>query len=151
MAAGEIGAVTVSTNMAGRGVDIRLGGVFIPFTLSQTSMLLKWIRQKPQGWVLKFIINTVGALISFIVAMMFFLTKFNQVWSVLIFLPLIILIFYRIRKHYDAVADQLRLTSCEPAIPIEGNVVILPVAGITHVVENSLIRYNARPMNLIIR
>ncbi|MDQ0656120.1 APC family permease [Paenibacillus sp. W2I17] len=113
-------------------------GVFIPFTLSQTGMLLKWIRQKPQGWVLKFIINTVGALISFIVAMMFFLTKFNQVWSVLIFLPLIILIFYRIRKHYDAVADQLRLTSCEPAIPIEGNVVILPVAGITHVVENSL-------------
>lgn len=113
-------------------------GVFIPFTLSQTGMLLKWVRQKPQGWVLKFIINTAGALISFIVAMMFFLTKFNQVWSVLIFLPLIILIFHRIRKHYDAVADQLRLTSCEPAIPIEGNVVILPVAGITHVVENSL-------------
>ncbi|MDP4099351.1 APC family permease [Paenibacillus sp. P96] len=113
-------------------------GVFIPFTLSQTGMMLKWLRERPEGWGLKFIINTTGALISFVVVIMFFLTKFSQVWSVLIFLPLIILLFYRIRKHYDAVADQLRLSTCEPAVPIDGNVVVLPVAGITHVVENSL-------------
>ncbi|SEU20386.1 APC family permease [Paenibacillus sp. NFR01] len=113
-------------------------GVFIPFTLSQTGMMLKWIRQKPEGWLGKFIINTLGALISFVVAMMFFLTKFPQVWPVLIFLPLIILLFYRIHKHYEAVADQLRVTTCEPPLNIEGNVIILPVAGITNVVENSL-------------
>jgi len=113
-------------------------GVFIPFTLSQTGMMLKWLREKPTGWLLKLIINTTGALISFIVTMMFFLTKFTQVWAVLIFLPLIIILFYRIRKHYDAVGDQLRLATCEPVKPIEGNVIILPVAGITHVVENSL-------------
>lgn len=113
-------------------------GVFIPFTLSQTGMILKWIRQKPTGWISKLIINATGALISFIVTLMFFLTKFVQVWSVLIFLPLIIYAFHRIRKHYEAIADQLRITTCEPAIPIEGNVIILPVAGITHVVENSL-------------
>ncbi|MFM9278022.1 APC family permease [Paenibacillus jiagnxiensis] len=113
-------------------------GVFIPFTLSQTGMMLKWLRERPQGWGLKFIINTIGALISFIVVIMFFLTKFSQVWPVLVFLPLIILLFYRIRKHYDDVADQLRISTCKPAVPIEGNVVILPVAGITHVVENSL-------------
>ncbi|MDQ8734990.1 APC family permease [Paenibacillus sp. LHD-38] len=113
-------------------------GVFIPFTLSQTGMILKWIRQKPKGWISKLIINATGALISFIVTLMFFLTKFVQVWSVLIFLPLIIYAFHRIRKHYEAIADQLRITTCEPAVPIEGNVIILPVAGITHVVENSL-------------
>jgi amino acid transporter len=113
-------------------------GVFIPFTLSQSGMMVKWIRQKPKGWVTKLIINTTGALISLIVTMVFFLTKFTQVWSVLVFLPLIILLFYRIRKHYEAVADQLRIATGEPAVPIEGNVIILPVAGITHVVENSL-------------
>lgn len=47
-------------------------GVFIPFTLSQTGMILKWIREKPQGWVLKLITNATGALISFIVTIMFF-------------------------------------------------------------------------------
>jgi amino acid transporter len=113
-------------------------GVFIPFTLSQAGMVVKWIREKPKGWVSKLIINTTGAVISFIVSMMFFLTKFSQVWAVLVFLPLIIYLFQRIRKHYEAVADQLRITTCEPAVPIEGNVIILPVAGITHVVENSL-------------
>lgn len=113
-------------------------GVFIPFTLSQTGMIIKWIRQKPKGWISKLIINATGALISFIVTIMFFLTKFVQVWPVLVFLPLIIYSFHRIRKHYEAVADQLRTTTCEPAVPIEGNIIILPVAGMTHVVENSL-------------
>jgi amino acid transporter len=113
-------------------------GVFIPFTLAQTGMLVKWFREKPSGWLLKLTINLVGAFMSFIVMMIFFITKFGQVWSVLIFLPLIVFIFHQIKKHYDAIAEQLRLSSCEPAIPIEGNVMIVPVAGFTHVVENSL-------------
>ncbi|MFD1356943.1 APC family permease [Fictibacillus halophilus] len=120
-------------------------GVFVPFTLSQTGMMLKWLREKPEGWVPKFIINTTGALISFIVTMMFFLTKFSQVWSILVFLPIIVLIFHRIKKHYEAVGDQLRLTTCEPALEIKGNVMIVPVAGMTHVVDNTL-RY-AKSLN----
>lgn len=115
-------------------------GVFIPFTLSQTGMMMKWIREKPKGWISKLVINTTGALICFTVTMMFFLTKFPQVWPVLIFLPLIVYVFHRIRKHYEDVGEQLRLSTCEPPMPIKGNVVILPVAGITHVVEHS-IRY----------
>lgn len=113
-------------------------GVFIPFTLSQSGMVVKWISEKPKGWVTKLIINTTGAVISFVVAMMFFLTKFSQVWPVLVFLPLIIYFFHRIKRHYEDVSEQLRLSTCEPSIPIEGNVMLLPVAGITHVVENSL-------------
>ncbi|MDF9762227.1 MULTISPECIES: APC family permease [Peribacillus] len=113
-------------------------GVFIPFTLSQTGMMAKWIREKPQGWLPKLIVNTIGAVISFTVTMMFFLTKFSQVWSILIFLPIIVLLFHRIKKHYEAVGDQLRLTTCEPSVTIDGNVMIVPVAGMTHVVENTL-------------
>ncbi len=113
-------------------------GVFIPFTLSQTGMMVKWIREKPEGWIPKLITNSIGAIISFTVTLIFFLTKFAQVWSILVFLPIIIYLFHRIKKHYEAVGDQLRLTTCEPAMPIEGNVIIVPVAGITHVVENSL-------------
>ncbi len=113
-------------------------GVFIPFTLSQTGMMVKWIREKPEGWIIKFIINTTGAAISCIVTIIFFLTKFAQVWSILVFLPIIILLFHRIKKHYDAVGEQLRIANRMPVIPIEGNVIIVPVAGITNVVENTL-------------
>ena len=113
-------------------------GVFIPFTLSQTGMLVKWFREKPKGWALKLSINFVGALISFMVMMIFFITKFTQVWPVLIFLPIIVLGFHRINKHYEAVGPQLRTSCADPIIPIEGNVIIVPVAGITKVVENSI-------------
>jgi amino acid transporter len=113
-------------------------GVFIPFTLSQSGMMVKWIREKPAGWRGKLFINTTGAIISFIVTIVFFLTKFAQVWPVLIFLPIIILTFYQIHKHYEAVGEQLRTESHVPSIPIAGNVMIVPVAGITRVVENSI-------------
>ena len=113
-------------------------GVFIPFTLSQTGMMVKWIREKPKGWVPKLIVNTIGAFISFVVTIVFFLTKFPQVWPVLVFLPIIIFIFHQIHKHYLSVGEQLRLAASEPSVPIAGNVIIVPVAGITRVVENSL-------------
>ncbi|MNW49424.1 hypothetical protein D3C74_268400 [compost metagenome] len=113
-------------------------GVFIPFTLAQTGMLIKWYREKPDGWKVKLTINAVGALISFTVMMIFFITKFPQVWPALIFLPAIVVVFHKINKHYESVGDQLRISTCEPEAPIEGNVMIVPVAGITHVVENTL-------------
>ena len=34
--------------------------------------------------------------------------------------------------------EQLRLNPDESLVPIEGNIIIVPVAGMTHVVENSL-------------
>ncbi|GMK40452.1 amino acid permease [Paenibacillus sp. CCS19] len=113
-------------------------GVFIPFTLSQTGMMVKWIREKPKGWVTKLTINGVGALISFTVSIIFFLTKFSHVWPILIFLPVLIFVLHRINKHYEAIGEQLSRATSEPVLPIEGNVIILPVSGITHVVEQSL-------------
>ncbi|KAA9022027.1 APC family permease [Niallia endozanthoxylica] len=113
-------------------------GVFVPFTLSQSGMMVKWFREKPEGWILKFIINTIGAFISLVVAMMFFITKFPQVWPIFVFVPIIVFVFHRIRKHYEDVGDQLRVMAKESTWSVKGNVVIVPVAGITTVVENSL-------------
>jgi amino acid transporter len=113
-------------------------GVFIPFTLSQTGMSRKWIKEKPVGWKGKLAINLIGALISFFVLVILFTTKFFQVWPVLIFLPLVVMGFHKINKHYKNVAEQLRVSKKHAVIKMEGNIVILPVAGITKVVENSL-------------
>ena len=114
-------------------------GVFIPFTLAQTGMMVKWWREKPKGWIGKFTINTIGAVISFIVAMIFFITKFDHVWPVLIFLPVLIYMFHRIKNHYILVGEQLRVDKLNNVLPsIDGNVVLLPVGGISKVVEHSL-------------
>jgi len=112
-------------------------GVFIPFTLSQTGMVIKWLRERPANWFPKLITNFVGAFISATVSIIFLTTKFTQVWSILIFLPLIVFLFLRIRNHYEAVGDQLRLNNDIPE-KIQGNIMIVPVAGITKVVERTM-------------
>jgi amino acid transporter len=113
-------------------------GVFIPFTLAQTGMIRKWMSEKPHGWIAKLSANLIGALITLTILIIFFATKFGQVWFVFIFLPLIVLLFHRINSHYEAVGEQLRTYEETPAVPVEGNVIIVPVAGITRVVENSV-------------
>lgn len=119
-------------------------GVFIPFTLSQTGMIVKWLKEKPSGWKAKLLINLIGALITFTVLMIFFITKFTHVWSVFIFLPLIVFVFKKINRHYIDIGNQLRLDTND-VLPkqIEGNVVLVPVAGINKVVENSLLYANS--------
>jgi amino acid transporter len=47
-------------------------GVFIPFTLSQLGMMVKWTRSKPRGWILKLIINTVGMLTTLSIYLHFY-------------------------------------------------------------------------------
>lgn len=113
-------------------------GVFIPFTLSQTGMILKWVRERSPGWIGKLTANLIGALITLTVLIIFFVTKFSQVWFVFIFLPVMVYIFHRVNQHYEAVGEQLRIQVDSPALPIAGNVIIVPVAGITKVVENSI-------------
>ncbi|MCC9022814.1 APC family permease [Bacillus nakamurai] len=112
-------------------------GVFIPFTLSQTGMCIKWIKQKPKGWAGKMLINSCGAAISFMVLCILFATKFNLVWPVLIFMPAVVMLFFVIKNHYTAVGEQLRVVDTKPE-DIKGTVVIVPVAGVTTVVQKSI-------------
>lgn len=37
-------------------------GVFIPFTISQLGMMVRWWKLKPSGWKIRLIINTIGML-----------------------------------------------------------------------------------------
>ncbi|WP_160036120.1 APC family permease [Paenibacillus sp. An7] len=113
-------------------------GVFIPFTLSQLGMMIRWIKLKPSGWHVKLLINTIGMLTTLSITLIFIFTKFSQVWAVFIFLPLVIWIFMRIHRHYIHVADQLRINIQEDKLQIKGSTVVVPIGGITSVVRNSL-------------
>jgi amino acid transporter len=116
-------------------------GVFIPFSLSQTGMIVKWMRTKPKGWITKLVINLIGALICYLILIIFFVTKFGQVWMSLIFIPLAVYIFYKIHRHYTAVGIQLKTDISESLTDLKRgeNIVIVPVAGITKVVKQSIL------------
>ncbi|GAB6989647.1 APC family permease [Paenibacillus pini] len=113
-------------------------GVFIPFTLSQLGMMMRWIKLKPSGWRTKLIINTIGMLTTLTISLIFVLTKFSHIWMVFIFLPIVIFIFYQTNRHYHNTAEQLRIDILKDKPIIKGNTIVVPIAGITQVVKQSI-------------
>ncbi|MBK9750568.1 MAG: APC family permease [Anaerolineae bacterium] len=100
-------------------------GVFLSFTLSQAGMVIHLRRVgklKPgevvQGleapmhydprWRLKMTISAIGAICTGIVMLVFAITKFaTGAWFVVIIIPTLVLIFFRIHRHYKDVAKAL--------------------------------------------
>lgn len=113
-------------------------GVFIPFTLSQLGMMIRWIKLRPAGWRIKFVINTIGMLTTLTIALIFVFTKFTHIWMVFIFLPIVIFVFYQTKRHYLNTAEQLRIDVLRDKPVIKGNTIVVPIAGITQVVKQSI-------------
>src|SRR5881628_2830563 len=86
-------------------------GVFLSFTLSQASMVRRWLRIKEEGWRWRWWLNTLGA------------------WIVVILIPTLVVVFVTVHRHYDEVAVQLSLDGFAPPPPMTNAVLVL-VGGI---------------------
>jgi hypothetical protein len=102
-------------------------GVFLSFTLSQSGMARRFWKagqlkpgQKIEGletpleydarWRTKMFISGFGAVCTFIVMVVFAVTKFTTgAWVVVILIPVLVYVFFRIHSHYKAVAQLLSL------------------------------------------
>ncbi|MDF2558096.1 MAG: amino acid permease [Bacillales bacterium] len=83
-------------------------GVFISFTLSQSGMVVKWVRLKEKGWQYKMSINAIGAVITFISLIVVFYFKFREgAWALAIVIPTLMFVMARIKRHYTRVGEQL--------------------------------------------
>lgn len=113
-------------------------GVFIPFTLSQAGMMKRWVTRKPPGWMVPFFVNTVGMLTTLTICLIFLITKFSHVWSIFLFLPIVIFIFRKINQHYRMLAEDLRVNVATDKLEPKGSVIVIPVAGVSQVVRATL-------------
>lgn len=85
-------------------------GAFLSFTLGQGGMVLRWMRVKGKGYRHKAFINAVGAVMTAVGTVVVFTTKFTQgSWALAIVIPVISLLMFRIREHYQFVNSQLRI------------------------------------------
>lgn len=124
-------------------------GVFIPFTLSQLGMMRRWWKLKPAGWVLRFCINSIGMLTTLSITLIFIITKFTQIWMVFLFLPAVIFIFKQIHAHYMQVADGLRIDLAKDKPCPKGSTIVIPVAGVTRVVLNTISYAKSMTQNVV--
>ena len=120
-------------------------GVFLSFTLSQAGMVVHWWHKgrgtgkasssespkaKKSHWRKSLVINGVGALATCIVLIVFIATKFiHGAWVVVLLVPLLVLMFLKIHRHYLEVAEQLSTEGLDALRPIH-NEVIVPISGI---------------------
>ncbi|MFE2379559.1 APC family permease [Streptomyces sp. NPDC059398] len=85
-------------------------GVFLAFTLSQSGMVVHWWRSRSRHWRKSLCFNATGALLSAVVFVTAGITKFTEgAWLALVTVALFLLVTTRIRRHYEKVAEALRL------------------------------------------
>ena len=83
-------------------------GVFTAFTLSQAGMVRYWRRVRGPRWRYRALVNGVGATATGVVAAIVIVTKFAAgAWLVIVAIPLLVLAFYGIRRHYRGIARRL--------------------------------------------
>jgi amino acid transporter len=124
-------------------------GVFLSFTLSQTGMARRWWKigrlkegeeiveqgstlKYESGWQYKMLINGFGGLCTFVVMLVFAVTKFTEgAWIVLILVPVLVALFFTIHHHYKDLANHLSLEKFG-GLPVRQarHRVILPVSSI---------------------
>lgn len=102
-------------------------GVFLGFTISQAGMTRRFWRAgrlKPgeftygletkitydPRWMLKIAISGLGAVVTFIVMIVFIITKFSHgAWFIVLLIPTLVWVFFRVHRHYKETAARLRL------------------------------------------
>jgi len=123
-------------------------GVFVSFTLSQAGMARRGWKTghlepgqevKERGstlrydgtWAIRTVINSVGAVCTAMVAVIFAVTKFRDgAWIVLVLMPLLVWTFSAIHRHYRNLAAHLSLDNFSEPPRLARHRVILPISGV---------------------
>jgi amino acid transporter len=115
-------------------------GVFTAFTLSQSGMVRYWLRTRDRGWGHKMVINAVGATATGIVTLVVIWTKFAEgAWIVTVAVPLLVLSFLGINRHYRRFARRLKAgMGAVVAARLPTNEVLLTVEAIDVATEGAL-------------
>jgi amino acid transporter len=132
-------------------------GVFLSFTLSQSGMVLHWLRagrtkqqaeaananmmatgqlieptqlKEARHWKKSIVINGLGAIATSIVLLVLVITKFvHGAWIVVVLIPLLVALFRKIHRHYLDIAGQLTTEGLQKLRPVEHEVIV-PISGI---------------------
>jgi amino acid transporter len=123
-------------------VDALIGlyaiGVFASFTLSQTGMVVHWLRLRGVNWRKSMLVNGFGAIVTAVVTLVIAWTKFPEgAWIVLLVTPVIVALFLLIKSHYRLVAKET-----SPETPIDPTAIrihaIVPIGSINLPAQQAL-------------
>ncbi len=115
-------------------------GVFIAFTLSQTGMMIRWLRRHEPGWQRGAFINGLGAATTGVVMVVVGVSNFFAgSWLVIVLVPLLMLLLSGIRHHYRTLDSRLALERIPEGkeVALEP-IVIVPVARLDRTARQAI-------------
>ena len=115
-----------------RLIQLYVIGVFTSFTLSQSGMIVHWLRERhkgesaARGWRRSIVINCIGAVATGVVLVVVTLTKFTAGgWLSMLFMAILFGLFVSIHRHYESVGRHLRGGTVRPGEPGANHVVLV--------------------------
>ena len=129
-----IGAITLLFIFRGnteRLIPLYTIGVFVPFALSQTGMVVHWSREYGKDFWKHSLANILGALICYGIVLILILFRLGDIWPFFPIIAILMWMFLKIKKHYDGVAQQLRIDGPIKEHHFQGNIVLILVGNVT--------------------
>src|SRR6202167_1445244 len=112
------GVLILFGGVTDRLIPLYAVGAFTAFTLSQAGMVMHWRKNRGPNWLKSALVNGLGALVTGTTTGVVLVAKFLEgAWITLLFIPLTILFFAIVRRHYHHVKV---LTSCRVPVDAAG-------------------------------
>ncbi len=109
------GVLILFGGVTDRLIPLYAVGAFLAFTLSQSGMVVHWWKDRGPGWIRSALVNGLGALVTGVTTVVVLVAKFVEgAWITLLFIPLAIVLFSMVRRHYHYVKQ---LTTCK--LPVD--------------------------------
>jgi amino acid transporter len=108
-------------------------GVFLAFTMSDSGMVVHWWKTRGPNWKTSIIINGADAVLTSSILIIVAITKFALgAWIVVILIPMIVSVFLFIHRHYEHVAEQLRIVPGQLPPNKIGQLVLVPIEDVNY-------------------
>ena len=112
------GVLILFGGITDRLIPLYAVGAFLAFTLSQSGMVMHWWKNRGSHWLKSALVNGLGALVTGITTGVVLVAKFVEgAWITLLFVPLTIVFFTLVRRHYHWVK---LLTTCQVPVDAAG-------------------------------
>ena len=113
--------------------------IFTDFTISQSGMVLHWLRHRTKGWQLRLTVNAFGATITGIILVTVAITKAPESLLVLVVLPIQVAIMWFVRREYDSVGAELEIEEGQVfEAPGKHSRVLVPIINLSRAAVQSV-------------
>ncbi|MGT2637136.1 APC family permease [Streptococcus ratti] len=131
LAFGAICLLFIFNGSTERLIPLYTIGVFIPFALAQTGMIVYWKKTLEKGFLKQAWANILGAAICYGIILILLIFRLHDIWPFFPIIAILIAMFQKIKSHYNSVAEQLRITEANKAVHYSGNKVLVLVGNMT--------------------